>query len=351
MSAGRRSTWQLRRLVDLGCYAYLLGLTGALLALRFVGDHFWFTGVAMYLPRAMFGLPLLVFVPLLLWLGRLRLLWTQLAAAVIVVFPLMGFVMPRPIASAGTSALRVLSYNVATCNAGEEALAAVVERNSPDVLLMQEVCDESAPLAERLRRIYPHVHVSGQFLLASRYPLASVRGPGKFEYAGRSRNEHFARYEVETPVGPIAFYNLHPVSPRWALYAVRGMHVRTSIRSGTFWRGGAAEDTMRENFDLRERQLAAVSKMAASETIPRILCGDTNITHLSPLLAQYFGDYQDGFTTAGWGFGYTFPSGEPWLRLDRIMASPELRFVSFQVGCADESDHRCVMAQIDRRQR
>jgi hypothetical protein len=158
------------------------------------------------------------------------------------------------------------------------------------------------------------------------------------------------RYEIETPLGPIAFYNVHPMSPRFAFYAVRGMRVRTSIRAGTFWRGGAAEGTVRENFELREQQLAAASRTAAGEAIPRIVAGDTNLTSLSPILAQYFGDYQDGFNSAGWGFGYTFPSGEAWMRLDRIMASHELRFVGFQVGCADESDHRCVIAQIDRRE-
>jgi vancomycin resistance protein VanJ len=348
---GEMSFWRrlLRRCVVFGCFAYLLGLMGSLLALRFVGDHFWLTGVAMYLPRVLFGLPCLVFVPVLLWLGMQRLLWTQLVAAVIVVFPLMGFVVPRPIASAGAEPLRVLSYNVARCNAGEDALVAAIQKHSPDVVALQEVCYDSKPIQDRLRQIYPEVHASGQFLLASRYPLTDVREAGTFEYGDRTRTEHYVRYELSTPLGPVAVYNLHPGSPRWALYAVLGMRVRTSIRAGTFWRGGAAEGTVRENFEVRERQLAAVSRTAAGESIPRILCGDTNVTNLSPLLAEYFGDYQDGFTSAGWGFGYTFPSGEPWLRLDRIMASQELRFVSFQVGCSDESDHRCVIAQIDRR--
>src|SRR5262245_63739177 len=97
------STWRrlIRRSVAFACYAYVVGLLVALLALRFVGDHFWFTGVALYVPRVLFGLPILLFIPLLLWMGMLRLLWTQLAAALIVMFPLMGFVLPRPIASAG----------------------------------------------------------------------------------------------------------------------------------------------------------------------------------------------------------------------------------------------------------
>ena len=206
-------------------------------------------------------------------------------------------------------------------------------------------------LVERMRRDYPEVYARGQFLLASRYPLVGQRDSGEGQWLTGHPSEHSIRYELDTPLGRIAFYNFRPVSPRWALYAVAGMRVRTSLRAGTLWRGGASEGTFRENFKTRERQLAAVASRAATETIPRILSGDTNLTSLSPILARYFGEYQDGFTHAGWGFGYTFPSGEPWLRLDRIMASQELRFVSFQVGCSDESDHRCVVAQIDRRER
>ncbi|HKP63963.1 MAG TPA: endonuclease/exonuclease/phosphatase family protein [Polyangiales bacterium] len=347
------STWRrlIRSSVAFACYAYVVGLVITLLALRFVGDHFWFTGVALYVPRVLFGLPILLFIPLLLWMGMLRLLWTQLAAALIVMFPLMGFVLPRPIASAGAEPLRVLSYNVANCGAGEEAIAGAVARHTADVVLMQEVCMPSRLLVERLQQDYPEVYAKGQFLLASRYPLVGPRDSGEGQWITGHPSEHSMRYELETPLGRIAFYNFHPQSPRWALYAVAGMRVRTSLRAGTFWRGGASEDTFRENFASRERQLAAVARRADAETLPRILSGDTNLTGLSPVFARYFGEYQDGFPSAGWGFGYTFPSGEPWLRLDRIMASHELRFVSFQVGCADESDHRCVIAQIDRRER
>jgi hypothetical protein len=96
----------MRRLTAFVCYAYVAALLGMVLALRYVGEQFWMTGIAMYLPRVVFGLPCLVLIPLVLRLGLLRLLWTQLAAALLVVFPLMGLVLPRPRASAGETPLR-----------------------------------------------------------------------------------------------------------------------------------------------------------------------------------------------------------------------------------------------------
>ena len=84
---------------------------------------------------------------------------------------------------------------------------------------------------------------------------------------------------------------------------------------------------MSVNFELRRLQLGAAAKRAAAESLPRVLAGDTNVTDGSQIFARYFGDYQDGFRSAGVGFGYTFPSFEPWMRLDRILVSRELRFL------------------------
>ena len=57
--------------------------------------------------------------------------------------------------------------------------------------------------------------------------------------------------------------------------------------------------------------------------------------------------YSDGFRACGVGFGYTFPAKQPWMRIDRVFASSELRFTDFKVGCAS-SDHRCVIAELQR---
>jgi endonuclease/exonuclease/phosphatase (EEP) superfamily protein YafD len=61
--------------------------------------------------------------------------------------------------------------------------------------------------------------------------------------------------------------------------------------------------------------------------------------------------YQDGFRKAGWGFGYTFPNDRrppPWMRIDRILATDQLRFVRFDVGDSRASDHRCVVADVQK---
>jgi endonuclease/exonuclease/phosphatase family metal-dependent hydrolase len=347
--AGRaRSTW-FAHLLAFTCYAYLFVLLGSWALMRGVGEDFWMTGVALYFPRLAFGAPLLVLTPLILLRRARGLLWTQLMAAGVVVFPLMCLVLPHwPAAAAGTS-MRVLSYNIASCATGADLLSERILHYAPDVIMLQEIGPDVAALREQLAARYPEVHVEDQFLLASRYPLRAAPPMQRLEFHGRKWAERFVRYELDTPLGTVAFYNLHPISVRWAFYSMRGMHVRTSLRSGTFWRGGAAEVPLNANFELRRLQLAAAAKLAAGDKLPRVLAGDTNVTDGSAIFARYFGDYQDGFRSIGVGFGYTFPSFQPWMRLDRVLASRELRFQHFEVGCGDASDHQCVVAQITRR--
>ena len=348
LRAGGPVKSRLRTVVTWSSWLYLGLLVVSIAALRYVGEDFWLTGVALYLPRVFFLAPCLVLLPFAFALRLPRVLAVQLVAALLVVFPLMGFVMPHPRASANGPQIRVMSYNVKHCHAGAEALTARIQHHAPDVVLLQEVCDWRKGLIERLREEYPVVYSSDQFVLATHYPLGAVRDPGMFEVNGEEFHERFARYELETPLGRVVFYNLHPLSPRYAFYALRGMRVRTSLREGKLWRGGYAEDAVHENFTVRERTLQTALDLAARDTLPRVLAGDTNLVGLSPMLQRHFAPYRDGFESAGWGFGYTFPSLAPWMRLDRIFASTDLRFVSFQTGCAQDSDHHCVVAQIER---
>src|SRR5438105_12122041 len=55
----------------------------------------------------------------------------------------------------------------------------------------------------------------------------------------------------------------------------------------------------------------------------------------------------DGFSTAGTGFGYSYPSPrDPWMRIDRIMADKKhFRFRSFEVINNYISDHFAVRSE------
>jgi endonuclease/exonuclease/phosphatase family metal-dependent hydrolase len=333
----------LRRATVWAAVAYPAALVVLALCLRFVGERWWLTGALLYVPRVLFGLPLVVLVPALLAQRARRLLWAQLLAACVLLFPLLGFVVPRFHAESKGPSFKILSYNVNSCAAGYDTVAESVLRSAPDIVVLQELLADARPLVALLEARYPTVEVTEQFVLATRFSLRKQTAPPAVNYLGYVNTPHVVRYELDTPLGPVAVVNLHPISPRAALSALwTGRGAAPPRESGADeWLAGG-------NVQTRQFELEAAVALAREERMPVVLAGDTNLPNLSPLL-RVFDGYQDGFESAGWGFGYTFPSRVAWLRVDRMLASRALTFVDFEVGCGRASDHRCIIAELRRR--
>jgi endonuclease/exonuclease/phosphatase (EEP) superfamily protein YafD len=339
-----------RGLLRILAVAYPVSLVATALVLRYVGEAWWVSTVGLYLPRLGFALPL-PFIALGLHQCRMRrLLALQGVGVLTIVFPLMGFVPPWPNGHGDGPTVRVLSFNV---NSGHSGIAVVMDqigRYSPDVVLLQET-GGNAGLVPPLKALYPTVEVSGQFVMASRYTLAPSTDVAMDPTSAAPEHDSFQRRVLDTPLGRIVVYDVHTLSPRAALFGLRGKHgLRGEITSGRLFRGDGAP-SLEGNASHRAAEVEAVVEAAAKETDPVILAGDTNLPGLSPVLHRFLSTYDDGFARAGWGFGYTFPTDKwrPWMRIDRIMTNAPLRFVRFEVGdVRDASDHLCVVADLQR---
>jgi vancomycin resistance protein VanJ len=332
-------------------WLYPLSLLAVIAAFRFIGERWWVTTVAMYLPRFGFGLPLPVLLVALTVIGGWRQLWIVLGTSVPLLLVLMGLVLPWPVhANPSAPTLRVLSYNVNTESAGADAIVQVIDGYSPDVVFLEEHGNSEA-IGTLLQARYASVRVAGQFVVASRFPISSKFDPEKLPYEGRMRSPRWLEEVIETPLGPIAFFEVHPMSPRDGLNAVRGLRHDIKMAIGLTEDG---EDIVKNNSGLRALQVAdfagAAEQELEKEKLPVIIAGDTNLPGLSYVLHHSLSGFQDGFSKAGWGFGYTFPVGKrfSWMRIDRILASDDLRFVRFQVGRSLASDHECVVADLQR---
>jgi endonuclease/exonuclease/phosphatase (EEP) superfamily protein YafD len=346
-----RSMRPLHRIVAAIALLYPLSLLAAAAALRFVGERWWVTGLALYLPRLPFAAPLpFIAIAVGAWPQLRRLFWTQIVALFLLVFVLMGFVLPWPTRPAKEApVLRLLSYNINAATGGVKNIVAEIDRYSPDVVLLQELGFASESVGSLLQERYPIIHVSGQFLLATRYPVSSIIEPEEIDYGGRQRSPRFVRQILQTPLGDIALYNVHPLSPREIFYSLRGRGLRRELLSRRLFSSANAA-VFQSNSGLRNLQVERFTEAAARETDPVVIAGDTNLASLSFVLHHYLSGYQDGFAKAGWGFGYTFPTDRGvWMRLDRVFASEQLRFVRFEVGTSIASDHHCVVAELQRR--
>jgi len=337
----------LRRVLLVLALAYPLALLALIAGLRFIGEQWWFTTAALYLPRLLFALPLPALTLALAWFGPRRALWTQLVAAALVIFPLMGLrISATPAPTAGAFQLRVLSCNIDSGSFGIPAVLAMLQAVNADVILLQAVNPNDA---DRLAAGVPGYSVlaSTQFWVASRYPIQEMLTPPKQIHDGRERSPRFVRYRIETPRGAVFVYNVHPISPRDGLEDLRGNGLRHELMSGHFFSGRGSSSVV-TNTTLRMAQVQAIAADASTVESPLIIAGDTNLPDLSHTLNEQFGAYTDGFAAVGNGFGYTFPAPRhPWMRIDRIMTNSQFRFLSFRVIRTPVSDHRAVLAELE----
>jgi vancomycin resistance protein VanJ len=339
------------RLLGAIAWVYPFSLLGMAAALRYAGENWWVASVALYLPRFLLAIPLPALVVALAASARARrLLWAPTATSCLLLSMLTGFVPPWPTSPARDApTMRVLSYNVNSALGGVANIVTEIESQSPDIVVLQEIGSASEEIGTLLGERYPTVRVSGQFLLATRYPVVDVMQPEGIEFEGRIRSPRFVRQHLDTPLGAIALYNVHPISPRETFSTLRGHGLRGEILSGRLF-SPAHAPVVEANGALRSRQVQAFADSARRESGPVVIAGDTNLPGLSFIYHQYLSGYQDGFGKAGWGLGYTFPNNRrvPWMRIDRILASMELHFVRFEVGRSAWSDHRCVVADLQR---
>jgi endonuclease/exonuclease/phosphatase (EEP) superfamily protein YafD len=330
-------------------WGYVGALVALAIAFRFVGEDAWIVTGLMYLPRALFALPLVFTLPAAVYAGPRWLLATQVAAGLIVLFPLMGLELHpfAPRAAPASAKIRLLSYNVYFGNMGCDAIGREIASHAPDVVLLQ-AGGRRCVRAIAAQDPSFHVQADREFALATRFTVRDVYHPP--DLAGPPAiPARFVRYTLETPIGVVDLYGVHPYSPRHAFEAVRGQVLGDPDDEPRAPEGG----TVNVNASTRERQIAAVAGAAASSTNPVVVAGDTNLPGLSRVYAKYLGSgsLSDGFAAVGNGFGYTFPARwklhlGPWMRIDRILAGPELRFLRFEVGGRDASDHCPVIADI-----
>jgi len=338
----------LRKLVLLSAIAYPVALLLVIVLFVYVGEDAWFTALALYLPRAGFLLPLVPIVVGLLAYRERRLLYLQGVSLLLVVFPLMGLVLPGGDDPSGAARVRVMSFNTNAGYAGWDPVVRTIKEQAPDVVLLHEVLLDHQGLEQRLKAAgFPHVHVSTQFVTASRFPIVESVDPPRIPFEGRQRSPRFMRHVIETPVGRVAVYNVHPISPRGMLGVWRARAALVKLKSGELLDGDPQAD-VHGNAGLRAKQLELVGRLAESEHLPVVIGGDLNVPGLSAAYHRSLSGFRDGFRDAGFGLGYTFPQKLPLMRLDRILAGQDFRFTSFEIGCRDLSDHFCVVADLER---
>ncbi len=326
-------------------------VASALLGALFVGggerigpERFWLLAFVEYLPYPLHLAPALLAVLFSLALGRW---WRGLAllTVVLVAWPVMGLELHGAEPANGRMALRVMTYNVKAQQAGARAdgyaqLAREVASQDPDILLVQDADDAAAPgppapnlldslFGTRLRYVY------GQFGIASRYPLREC-GPGLAP--SRPPGESWIHCVAEIGGTAVDVYAVHLRTPREGLNATR----RERLAGVDDWQQNVAE---------RMAQAVALARVVRAGTRPVILGGDLNAPEISLVVRSLLhAGLRDAWSVAGFGYGYTYGhalrTGFSFLRIDHVLASPQIGVADSRVGGWRASDHRPVIADL-----
>ncbi len=339
-----------RAFLTLSAWLFLAGVIVYVVALRCVAESFWLTTAFLYMPHGLILIPAGGLFILLILFGRRRLAAAPAAASLILVFGIMGPSLHFATSPSGGPHLRILTQNAELGHQPTPEIVAQVLEAAPDVIVIQESSHRvNVALAAALPGFATHEDT--QFFIASRYPILEA-GPGPQILVGaEEHSSRFMRYVVDSPLGALEIFSTHPISPHTALDGIRGNSLKVELATGHIF--VADRTAFYANVAWRRQHLEKLAEAVARATHPVIVAGDTNLPTGSSFLTTYLGGLQDAFAEAGFGFGYTFPADRriTWMRLDRILGGPELRFTSAAVGKHHGSDHFCVYADVERRDR
>jgi vancomycin resistance protein VanJ len=317
------------RLVAVCCWGYLAAAFGAWFLLSWA-DVWWPANLLLFGPRWTLTLPLIGLFPAALLLRRSA-LGLLAIAGLILVGPVMGFCLPwqNLFASppAGTR-FRVLTCNMHYTKADAARVERLVTETEPDIVALQEWPESNH--TPYLTGPGWHWHRTPRLFLASRYPIQRVVNLGLHS---SGPDGSVARYDLETPIGVIHFFSLHLASPRPGMAAMIHEDRRSPADIGT-------------NISRRWEQSEKVAREAGSVSGPILLVGDFNTPPQSSIFRRVWGGYSDAFSSAGWGWGYTFFDAKTMARIDHVLVGEGWYCSRCQVGPDIGSPHRPVLADL-----
>ncbi len=264
-------------------------------------------------------------------------LLTSLALVVLFTALYGGLFLPHSIApkSPADRQLAMMTFNLGPRQSRPPELANAIAAEGADIVAVQELVPETVKaLSEGLGKTYPYsildLKVSTTGLL-SRYPIQNY---SRFQPAGRGRAALDATLNVNG--SPLRIMAVHPLPPDIAWY--KGLPLPIGV-----------DGTKQAN------EIADITRRIQGMNGPVVVMGDLNMTDQSRGYAIISNVLQDAFAEAGWGLGFTFPHRVrfgplaipgPFLRIDYIFHSKDLRATQARVGCQGGSDHCYLVAQL-----
>ncbi|MEX2111918.1 MAG: endonuclease/exonuclease/phosphatase family protein [Pirellulales bacterium] len=308
-------------------YAALIVALCAWMYLR--GDVGAFATILLFGPRWLCGLPLPVLtLAAVVW--RRRMLWVLAIAAVVLVFPLMGFEAHWPAPADAPASFRLLTYNVDRRAADIAGLARMIGETKPDLVVLQEgdwTADYQWPKSW-------HAIVQDEFIVASPWPLVKQQF---LPHPAALSTKVVVRFQVQTPNRTVQLFNIHLRTPRRGLEAILS-------------RQADGADELQSVLEERAVESRTTSNWIAGFEGSKLIAGDFNMPVESVIFRRDWTWLENSFSDTGWGFGFTKISDVGRFsyrtRIDHVLYDADWQCVRSWVGEDLGSDHLPLFADF-----
>lgn len=334
-------------LFNLGCILALL--------LSYVSPHY---SVSDIWPISSLGLiyPYLLLLNLAcicIWiLVDFRQIWLSLLAILIGWSSLTSFFTIRTQVSENTD-INILSYNISNgsyyntdnklINIEIESIAHFLDKEKElDILCIQEGSKRVYDIFRQMLPRYQGVYLNDKrAMIFSKLPILKK---GSIDFGTKINSAVWA--DVKKGDNIIRVYSVHLASnalTRTANAVIKDSDLQEKKTWGSIM-------NMLERYRLgalkREAQAHKLTKHIDACSYPVILCGDFNDTPQSHTYRLLTHNMQDAFRHSGLGLGSTFRGSIPFLRIDFILTSKDIKPLSFDVLNKRFSDHYPIHARL-----
>ncbi len=327
-------------------YLYLVGLALLLAALEWYGERNWLLSFLMYLPPTGWLLPLLFLTPLSLLFAP-KACWSYFVCLFLVLFLFMDFKWSRwP--RADDSTLTVLTNNIGESN--KQSLTPFIQAENPDIIALQDATHHGPAYQTAFpdRAVAAH----GEFVLISKFP---IKRSGLVTPLAWKGGPVAAWYELDCRGQTLVVYNVHLPSPRSDLDLMRGLGFPVILLSPAHTRFGKMRQAYQASWEARmqlERDLLAVFQR---EKRPFLAMGDFNTPDHGYAYHLFAGQLNDAAKLTGRGYGFTIPGTTrnplslfgPWLRIDYVFSSANVKPIYCRAEDWRKSQHRAVAARLN----
>lgn len=281
-----------------------------------LAGSWWPVAVLICLPHVPAGLPLPLLTYVRLRIAPRRGAWLLLGWLLWLLGS--GFHVNRPGAAASW---KIATYNLEGCPNGPAATAVALKKLDADIYALQEVQEWPLPGLPAW-----NTATEGEFAVISRYPIRSHRlvelQPDRFKRPCQV-------VELELLDGPLRLISVHDSllvhGPQW-LYNQRHQ----------------LADIVTQGLNDRDAQMKTLVALASDTRC--IIAGDFNAQARDRCLEPLRQNLLDSFAQRGVGWGFTFESTLPAIRIDYIWHSRDMSCKNCRVVPCQASDHFPVVA-------